>query len=320
MICTSSRPRRIRGQLDWCCWSHRPLDLSMSIWSIKLTLRSPWKEAHWAGSISGAVLCCATWLTVNLFCVTSDFPSRWLATWAGRYLMKIPARGVRDVTCSDGFIRLIEIEETGMVDAARPSNGSRKRAVRTPTTESYKPAGGWNAVIWKRASSLKKWIKDCTAYVSKGSIWPVLMHNRPESSESENLLVAGPIWSMQEEDIFYLMVKTDLKDKKLWALKINVRKSTLEDMTSFSEERDLFFKAEYHPFALSKYLSMTLDNSKAAAGSQIQESGYPRNSSSNTVVLTEGLDPCVTENYAYDQSGLLQFASRVSIFHGEVAI
>jgi len=117
------------------------------------------------------------------------------------------------------------------------------------TTKSYKP-GGWIAVTWK------------TAYVSKGSIWPVLMHNHPESSESENLVVAGPVWSMHEEDIFYLMVKTDLKDKKSWALKINVRKSTLEDMTSFSEERDLFFKAEYHPFALSKYLSMTLDNSK----------------------------------------------------------
>lgn len=96
----------------------------------------------------------------------------------GRYLMKTPARGVRDVTCSDGFIRLIEIEETGMVDAARASNGSRNKAMRTPTTESYKP-GGWNAVIWKRASSSKKWIKDCTAYVSKGSIWPVLIIRKP---------------------------------------------------------------------------------------------------------------------------------------------
>ena len=134
--------------------------------------------------------------------------------------------------------------------------------MRTPTTESYKPAGGWNAVIWKRASSLKKWIKDCTAYVSKGSIWPVLMHNRPESSESENLLVAGPVWSMQEEDIFYLMVKTDLKDKNAWALTINVRKSTLEDMASFSEERHSFLKLGFHPFAPSKCLNMTLDNSK----------------------------------------------------------
>ncbi|RLN39551.1 hypothetical protein C2845_PM01G08210 [Panicum miliaceum] len=146
--------------------------------------------------------------------------------------LQTPARTFRDVTCSDGFIRLIEIEETGMVDSSRASNGSRNRAMGTRTTKSYKP-GGWNAVTWKTATSSNNWIKDCTAYVSKGSIWPVLMHNRPESSEPENLVLAGPVWSMHEEDIFYLMVKTDLKDKNAWALTINVRKSTLEDMASF---------------------------------------------------------------------------------------
>ena len=164
--------------------------------------------------------------------------------------LRTPARAFRDVICSDGFIRLIEIEETGIVDAARSSNGSRNRTMgNRRTTKSYKP-GGWIAVTWK------------TAYVSKGSIWPVLMHNHPESSESENLVVAGPVWSMHEEDIFYLMVKTDLKDKNAWALTINVRKSTLEDMASFSEERHSFLKLGFHPFALSKCLNMTLDNSK----------------------------------------------------------
>jgi hypothetical protein len=66
---------------------------------------------------------------------------------------------------------------------------------------------------------------------------------------------------MHEEDIFYLMIKIDLKDKNAWAITITVRKSTLEDMASFYEERDFFLKVAYHPFALSKYMNMTLDNS-----------------------------------------------------------
>jgi hypothetical protein len=93
--------------------------------------------------------------------------------------LQTPARAVRDVTCSDGFIRLIEIEKMAMMDAARASNGPRNRAVGTRTPESYKP-GGWIAVTWKTATSSNQWIKDCTVYVSRGSILPVLMHNHPE--------------------------------------------------------------------------------------------------------------------------------------------
>ncbi|CAN6290120.1 unnamed protein product [Urochloa humidicola] len=166
--------------------------------------------------------------------------------------LQTPARGVRDVICSNGFIRLIEIEEKGMVDAARAPNDTRNRAVGTCTTESYKPEA-WFAVTWKTMTSSKRWSRDCIVCVSKSSIWPV-QHNRPESSELEDLVMVGPVWSMHEEDIFHLMVKADLRDKNAWAFSINVRKSSLEDVASFSEERDYFLKLAYHPFALSKYL------------------------------------------------------------------
>lgn len=87
------------------------------------------------------------------------------------------------------------------------------------------------------------------------------MDNNHES-ELENLVLAGPVWSMHEEDNFHLMIKADMKDKIAWAFTINVRKSTLEGVTSFPEGRNLFLKLEYHPFTLSKYLNMTLGNHK----------------------------------------------------------
>uniref|UniRef100_A0A0A8Y549 Uncharacterized protein n=1 Tax=Arundo donax TaxID=35708 RepID=A0A0A8Y549_ARUDO len=37
MISTFSRPRRIRGQLGWRCWSHHPRGTRLSIWSTRLT-------------------------------------------------------------------------------------------------------------------------------------------------------------------------------------------------------------------------------------------------------------------------------------------
>ncbi|KAF8718332.1 hypothetical protein HU200_025311 [Digitaria exilis] len=220
---------------------------------------------------------------------------------AGNMIMYLQtcARAFRDVTCSNGFIRLIEIAETRMmVDAAKGSNGPRDRTIGTHTTESYN-SDRWVAVTWKTATSSNRWTKDCTAYVSERAISPVLMDNNHES-ELENLVLAGPVWSMHEEDNFHLMIKADMKDKIAWAFTINVRKSTLEGVTSFPEGRNLFLKLEYHPFILSKYLNMTLGNHKVAASSQIQEREDSRNKPSNAMVLVKGLDPYVTENQLKD--------------------
>ncbi|CAL4938413.1 unnamed protein product [Urochloa decumbens] len=175
----------------------------------------------------------------------------------------------RDVTCSNGVVKLIEIEKRRrlvVAPAARPSllNGKRKRAAldleeTTGTwcaTESY-ALDGWAAVTWSRKIDSANWSRGVNAYVSGSSILAALRDNRGTGSllALENLVVASPVWSVHGEDVFYMMVKADSKDKDAWAISVDVRKNTLlEEVASFATERDLvFMQRECQPFTLSKF-------------------------------------------------------------------
>jgi hypothetical protein len=130
-----------------------------------------------------------------------------------RYL-RISGGAVRDVTFSDGTIKLIEMEDKKrLYAAARVSNGQ-------------------------------------------------LRHNHSESSAPKDLKMAGPIWSMHDGDVVYLMAKAKTEDKHVCAIAFNIRKSTLDGVTSFLEERHFPFKLAYRPFILSKYLNMASYNSR----------------------------------------------------------
>ena len=109
-----------------------------------------------------------------------------------KHLMSSP-REVRDVTFTNGFIRLIEIEELTILPVApdnMPSNDPRNRVAAaaslelenttaTCTTESY-ARDGWAAVTWTRkAASDDRWSRGCEAYVNGSSISPALRHSHP---------------------------------------------------------------------------------------------------------------------------------------------
>ena len=95
-----------------------------------------------------------------------------------KHLMSSP-REVRDVTFTNGFIRLIEIEELTILPVApdnMPSNDPRNRVAAaaslelenttaTCTTESY-ARDGWAAVTWTRKVASDCWSKGCEAYVN----------------------------------------------------------------------------------------------------------------------------------------------------------
>ncbi|KAF8684307.1 hypothetical protein HU200_044358 [Digitaria exilis] len=72
------------------------------------------------------------------------------------------ARPVRDVTFSDGFIKLVEMEYCHSMHAS---------AARPCTHE------GWTIVTWNRKLSSDSWKQDCSAYVSTSSILPLLRHD-----------------------------------------------------------------------------------------------------------------------------------------------
>ncbi|CAL4929983.1 unnamed protein product [Urochloa decumbens] len=176
-----------------------------------------------------------------------------------------PARAVRDVTFSNGFIKLIEMEAS--FATARSSNGPLNRAamldsgLKVGATESY-TLEGWTTVTWNRELASDHWRQDCTAFVMARSILPQLRHkhNNSESSALEDLKMAGPLWSMHGGDVVYLMAKAKYMDKHAWAIAFNVRKSTLDGVTSFPEERHVVFSLPYQPFALSKFLNMASGN------------------------------------------------------------
>ncbi|CAN6295878.1 unnamed protein product [Urochloa humidicola] len=171
----------------------------------------------------------------------------------------------RDVTCTNGVVKLIEIEKRRRLvePAARPLlNGKRKRAAAldmedttgTCATESY-ALDGWDAVTWTRKTGSDRWSRGVNAYVNGSSILAALRDNRgTESLALENLEVAAPVWSVHGEDVFYLMVKADSKNKDAYAISVDMRKNTLlEEVASFDTERDLvFMQRGCRPFALSK--------------------------------------------------------------------
>ncbi|KAL6593928.1 hypothetical protein ACP70R_048829 [Stipagrostis hirtigluma subsp. patula] len=237
--------------------------------------------------------------------------------------LQTPPRAIRDVTCSDGFIKLVEIEDQkSLVATARSSSSPRDRAVmigyglEIEATESYTP-DGWTAVTWNRKLSWNQWRQDCTAHVNGGSILAELGHNHSESLALTNLEMAGPVWSMNGGDVVYLMAKTSLKDKNAWAISLNMRKCKLEGVTSFPAERRAFFKLECHPFALSKYVNMAPYDCKAAAGYQIQETGHSKNDPKNAMVRLTDLDPCVTVNELKDIVALFGELSYLKIHADE---
>ncbi|KAK8446397.1 hypothetical protein SEVIR_9G482601v4 [Setaria viridis] len=209
MISTFSPPRRTHGQRGWRCWSHRILGSRMSTWCTK-TKRVITLEGGLLGwvdlwrIISGVVFCCAAFLTPILSCVTSDFPSRWMVTCActaSTYKSEFPqtARPFRDVTFSDGFIKLIEVEHRRrLVATVRPAMLDSvleiENGMGACTTGSYTPYG-WTTVTWNRKLSSDRWRQDCTAYISTSSILPHLRHNHSEGSVLENLEMAGPLWT-----------------------------------------------------------------------------------------------------------------------------
>ncbi|CAL4938416.1 unnamed protein product [Urochloa decumbens] len=208
-----------------------------------------------------------------------------------------PARAVRDVTFSNGFIKLIEMEAS--FATARSSNGPLNRAAmldsgwKVGATESY-TLDGWTTVTWNRELASDHWRQDCTAFVMARSILPQLRHkhNPSESSALEDLKMAGPLWSMHGGDVVYLMAKAKSMDNHAWAIAFNVRKSTLDGVTSFPEERHVVFSLPYQPFALSKFLNMA----SAASICWIEEREDYKNDPDSTMILVDGLDPCVTVN------------------------
>lgn len=168
--------------------------------------------------------------------------------------LQTPARAVRDVTFSDGFIKLIEmVDQKRLLATARAA--MLDSGLEVNTAESYIP-GGWNTVAWNRKLSWDSWIQDCRAYASTSSILPQLRHNHSESSALTDLEMAGPLWSMHDGDVVYLMAKAEFQDKHAWVIAFNIRKRTLDGVTSFPEERHVFYRLAYQPFALSKYPSM----------------------------------------------------------------
>ncbi|CAL4921255.1 unnamed protein product [Urochloa decumbens] len=241
-----------------------------------------------------------------------------------------PARAVRDITFCDGFIRLIEMESSFVT--ARSANDPLSRAemldsgLKVGATESY-TLDGWTTITWNTELASDHWTQDCTAYVTARSILSQLWYkHNSESSALEDLKMAGPLWSMHGGDVVYLIAKAKSMDKHAWAIAFNVRKSTLDGVTSFPEERHIVFSLAYQPFALSKYLSMPSCNCKVATVSSIPER-EDSNNDCNTMVLVEGLDPCVTVNqlkgivalfgelcylkiHADEGYGLIRFVSR----------
>ncbi|GJN06870.1 hypothetical protein PR202_ga24640 [Eleusine coracana subsp. coracana] len=81
---------------------------------------------------------------------------------------------------------------------------------------------GWTAVTWKMKLSGSQWMPEHRTIFRRSSIVHQLGHDHSDSSALRNLVVAGPLSSMDGGDSVYLMAKADSEDKNAWAIALNI--------------------------------------------------------------------------------------------------
>lgn len=179
---------------------------------------------------------------------------------------------IRDVTCTNGSLKFIEIERLCVPAPAEESVAAcdldtvyDDRCFESSPSDcsNMKPPilVGWRAIIWNRAVSDDCWRKECE--VHDDGIFIENPHHfallDQLGSTMMNLLPCYPILSIHGDDVIHMSSKVRLDNEKSHMFSIDMRNKTLKTLVQcHSTEADA--NCPLFPCVLSNHLSNTPGN------------------------------------------------------------
>ena len=191
------------------------------------------------------------------------------------------ARSCRDVTCSNGCFRFVEIDFGDLnSDTSNRINYrdevddtiNSKYEIDCPNTDASinsNNAHGWTATIWKRVISSEDWNVcfevDSSEISISDSCFPHVLPEMRDDDEVNKMdfnkvSAAAPMLGLHDDDLLYMMAKLNLEDSKAWVLAIDPETQKLEALAQFSAERVFYFEPTYLPCSFSKFFGASLVN------------------------------------------------------------
>uniref|UniRef100_A0ACD5TUU3 Uncharacterized protein n=1 Tax=Avena sativa TaxID=4498 RepID=A0ACD5TUU3_AVESA len=169
---------------------------------------------------------------------------------------------IRNVSCSNGVIKFVEIEKHERHDP----DGRSFDDMDTLTDSDCLPKPkvvGWRAMTWYRMASWDHWRRGCMAYDNEISVdcqrhsmlLPEQTDNNAGNLTLKNLLASFPVLSLtcDCDDIVYMLCETKSCHKKSWLISVDLRKKMLVELAPFPLQG--YFDLA-HPSILSKYLNI----------------------------------------------------------------
>ncbi|KAF7034716.1 hypothetical protein CFC21_045696 [Triticum aestivum] len=126
-----------------------------------------------------------------------------------------------NVSCCDDLIKFVHIKYD---DPDAMSRGS-----------------GWKATMWNMKVSEGNWCERYTVDVAKISVdksfsakLPQMWDDETQQQQLKNLMFQGPILSMLNDDLLYMMAKVNDEDDTAWAITIDMKHAALKALAKFS--------------------------------------------------------------------------------------
>ncbi|TVU32221.1 hypothetical protein EJB05_23943, partial [Eragrostis curvula] len=159
-------------------------------------------------------------------------------------------RPIRDVTCTNGYIRFIEMED---VDDDDDSD--------TATMQCR-----WRATVFKTTTNSWNWERCCTVHSDGLSpadsclpeLFPEIWNKEEKTLTLEKVISNFPILDMFHDDVVYMTSQLDVQDPNGWVLAVDTRNNKLDRAVPFSTAKAYCDDTKLQ-CAFSKYLSKSLE-------------------------------------------------------------
>nr|CAB3475734.1 unnamed protein product [Digitaria exilis] len=211
-------------------------------------------------------------------------------------------RRFRDLACSDGVIKFIEMEhrvivkETREIAPEKPKNPIQngvlhdseliwrqtQKVVESKTKMEYL-MNGWWATTWTREMESDFWLPGCSIDVDDILVEDSFSKLLSGQSDDANLLFknlnsAWPILSTDGDDILYLKSLPEFRGSNGWVVAVDLAKKTLKAEERADEAHSLgrYIPSQqiFHPCTLSKHLNITPAYSGCFLFSEIGAVGF----------------------------------------------
>ncbi|KAM0860633.1 hypothetical protein ACQ4PT_046408 [Festuca glaucescens] len=168
---------------------------------------------------------------------------------------------VRNVSCSNGLIKFVEIEKHERHHPHERSLDDMDTLYDSDCLPKPKVIG-WRAMTWYRMISWDHWRKGSMAYDKEISVdcqrHSMLFSEPTDNNAGEltlkNLLASFPVLSLtcDCDDIVYMLCVTKSEDKASWLISVDLKKKILVELAPFSLQG---YFASAQPSELSNYLN-----------------------------------------------------------------